>query len=304
MNQRTITALVLVVLVLGTSITTVSGPGRAHEAHASVLRQSCQPSSPTPGPTITPEPAVADPALLRLPNSALPPNAHVDHDGISDNADADGTTTPPDCVPANLRQVHSNFYEVLGRKTGYRMDFMYQVQGVQIGTEYLASIFSDADHAKSAMTDATSGVISLVGSPLPDPCPAGDTCKAYSGSNPLNASQKAVYAVFTRGAIMVELGSQVPSGSYSQIQTALETQLYSILNAADAQAKLALSSGTKPSATNTQPKPTDTPVPPTATPKPTAKPTAKPKKKVTCKKGYKLVKGKCKKVKKKKKKHA
>ena len=95
--------------------------------------------------------------------------------------------------------------------------------------------------------------------------------------------------------VMVETASQVPTAVFDQLEPVLESTLYGLLNAANNQAKLALG---ETSVTNTPaPTATDTPIPPTATatPKPSKPRTIK------CKKGYKVVKGKCKKVKKKKK---
>jgi hypothetical protein len=239
-----------------------------------------------------------DPATLALPQSALPAGSVIDHSGVSDNNDADGRTTPPDGFKAQFALLHQTLYENLGRITGYRMDFHYQVQGTQIGTEYMASVFSTADQAKAAMNDAIGPgtLIDLIGHPLPHQCSTGDACKAYYGQNP-GTPYNAVLAIFTHGPIMVETASEVPSASFDQLEPSMETTLFGFLAAADAQVKVALNGtgpSTNPSATATA-QPTDTPVP---TAVPTAKPA--PPKKVKCKKGYQLVKGKCKKKKKKK----
>jgi hypothetical protein len=206
---------------------------------------------------------------------------HVDHAGVSDNSDADGYTTPADGYKAQLRIVHQNDYgpeqgkSNLGRMTGYRMDLQYPVQGTGIGTEYLASIFPSAAMAKVAMDDATvsPALITIIGAPLPQACTAGDQCKAFSGPNP-GTTNKAVFAVFTRGPIMIETASQVPQAQFDQLLPTMETTLFSLLNAADQTAQAAMIPGpptnTPGGATST---PTATPTPrPTATPVPTATP--------------------------------
>jgi hypothetical protein len=226
------------------------------------------------------------PQQLALPQSALPAGAGIDASQVSDNTDADKSA---------FHIVHQHSYEDLGRVTGYRMDFHFTLQGSAVGSEYLASVISSSDQAKAAMNDAigSGSLIAIIGTPLAHACTVGDACQAYSGPNP-GTSNKVVLAIFVRGPIMVETASQVPASAFDQLEPALETTLYGLLSAADNQAKLALG---EISATNT-PSSTATNTPlPTATPKPKTKSKTKH---VTCKKGYKLVKGKCKKVKKKK----
>ena len=250
------------------------------------------------------DPATINPAVLQLPASALPAGVIVDHNGVSDNADADGRTTPPDGHKSALGgpPVHQNFSEAFHRTTGYRLDFRYPLSGSEIGTEYLASIFPSADKAKAAMDDAIGpgSLVQLIGKPLAHQCQAGDRCSAYYCPNP-GTPNNAVAAIFTHGPILIETASQVPADKFDALEPAMESTLYGFLGAADGQIKIALSGSSGPSAT-TAPQATNTATATataTSTPKPTPtkKPTKKPAKK--CKKGYKLVHGKCKKVKKK-----
>jgi hypothetical protein len=226
--------------------------------------------------------------MMALPTSALPASAIIDHNSVSDDADAD---------MSNLRILHQNLYETLKRVSGYRLDIRYMIQGVPTGTEYLASIFNSSGDAQAAMNDAIAPgtLIDLIGKPLPHQCAVGDMCKAYSGPHPGTANN-VVLAIFTDGPIMVETASEVPADKFNALEPALETSLFGFLAAADAQVKIALAGGpAKTGGTTDTPTPTptvtDTPVPPTptATPKPAKK---------KCKKGYKLVHGKCKKKKK------
>jgi len=188
---------------------------------------------------------------------------HIDHGGVSDNPDADGKTTPADGYKANLRIVHQQDYGPesngtatnLGRLTGYRTDLQYPVQGTGIGTEYLASIFPSAAMAQAAMADATisPALITIIGQPLPQPCTAGDQCKAFSGPNP-GTTNNAVYAVFTRGPVMIETASQVPAAQFTQLEPAMQQTLYSLLGAADQVVQAALNGSPPPppgSATST-----------------------------------------------------
>jgi hypothetical protein len=260
------------------------------------------------------DPSQIDPTQLALPQSALPAGVKINHSAVSDNHDADGDTTPPDGFKAQLRIAHQNLYEVLGRITGYRMDFDYTVQGASVGTEYLASIFHSADEAKKAMNDAIGPgtLVTIIGTPLPTQCTAGDACSAYSGPNP-GTPNKVVFAIFTEGPILVETASQVPAAQFDALEPAMATALFALLQAADTQAKAALNGSAPPSTSppaTIAPTTASTVAPPPATapPAPTATPTPKPKcpknaslkkGKCTCKKGYTMKKGKC--VKKKKK---
>jgi hypothetical protein len=101
--------------------------------------------------------------------------------------------------------------------------------------------------------------------------------------------------VFTRGPLLFEVPAQVPSDAFAQLETAMETTLYSLASALDAQAQRVL--GASQSTTESSPTPTAT-----STPLPSASPTKTPvktsKKHKKCKKGYKLKHGKCKKVRK------
>jgi hypothetical protein len=229
-----------------------------------------------------------DPSLLALPAAALPAGAIIDHNSVSDDTDADAS---------NLRAVHQNLYETLKRVSGYRLDIRYMVQGVPAATEYLASIFDTPALAQAAMQDAIAPgtLIDLIGKPLPHQCTVGDICKAYSGPDP-GTPNNVVLAIFTDGPIMVETASAVPSDKFDALEPALETSLFGFLAAADAQVKIALAGGaaTPPAVTET---PTATATVPPIPPAPTATPKPAPKK--HCKKGYKLVHGKCKKKKKK-----
>lgn len=232
-------------------------------------------------------PADIPPASLKLPASALPAGSIIDHDGVSDNQDADGNG-PDKAYPSQLRIIHQNLYEVLGRITGYRQDFRYQVQGNEVGTEYLVSIFPTPAKAQAAMTDAIgdTSLIHYIGKPLQHQCTVGDSCAAYYGPQP-GTPDNAVAAIFVHGPILVETASHVPADQFTALEPAMETILYGLLTAADAQITLALGTAAA-----------------TATPQPTATKTVKPiikcpknsKKKgskCTCKTGYKMKKGKC-----------
>jgi len=235
----------------------------------------------------------------------------VDHIGVSNNADANGTVIPPDGFKTQIRIVHSEGYDALGRlDNGWREDLSYLLAGVPAGTEYLVSVFPDAAHAQAAMDDATTkpfNVLSIIAKPLPGPeqCSSGTSCKGYFGIVPgSNPAEEAIFTLFVRGPVLVETATQVPADKYDSVKNDVESSLYSMLIAAD---------GAIQAAFNPAP-PTNTPTPTTAptsaatatnTPTPTDTPTSTPvvKKPLKCKKGYKKVKGKngkkvCKKVKK------
>jgi hypothetical protein len=245
------------------------------------------------------DPTKIDPAQLALPQSALPAGTVIDLSKVSDNADADSSTTH------NL--LHHQFYETWHRITGYRMDYHYTVQGVVIEAGYLASIFPTPADARAALDDATGpgSVIQFLGTPLPDPCTAGDLCRGYSGPNPQDGTKTGLVADFVRGPILVEAATQVPNDAFAQLKTVMEAQAYGVVNTMDVQVKAALTGGPSNGATDT-PTPTATVTPlPTDTPTPKPAPAKKCKKnqhlthgKCACVKGYKLVHGKCKKVKK------
>jgi hypothetical protein len=240
----------------------------------------------------------------------IDPFTIVDHIGISNNQDADGTVAAPDGSTAAIRIVHSENYENLGRlDNGWREDMHYTLAGVPAGSEYLVSVFPDAAHAQAAMDDATTkafNILSIIAKPLPGPeqCTSGTSCKAYYGIRPgSNPPLEAIFTLFVRGPVLVETATQVPAGPngsiFESVRANIEASLYAMLISADNHIQLAFN----PQA------PTDTPTPaPTATPTPapTDTPTATPKpvkKTLKCKKGYKKVKVKgkqvCKKIKKK-----
>jgi len=236
-------------------------------------------------------PQQIDPLSLKLPASALPPGPIiVDHEGISDNPDADGITTPPDKFKSQLAILHQTPYETLGRISGYRFDFRYNIASAQAGTEYLASVFPDQAHAKAAMDDAIGpgSLIQIIGHPLTHQCAVGVACAAYSGPVPGSTPlMDAVVAIYYDGPILVETATQVPDSQFAALEPQIETILFGFLAAADIQVQAALSGkppGTPVLATSTA---TATATA-TATPRPTAKPLKK------CKKGYKRVHGKCK----------
>jgi hypothetical protein len=235
----------------------------------------------------------------------------VDHVGLSNNQDADGTVTPPDGFTAQLRVVHSANYEDLGRlDNGWREDMHYYLGGVQTGTEYLVSVFPDAAHAQAAMDDATTkqyNILSIIAQPLTgaDACTAGTTCKAYAGVRPgSNPAQEAIFTIFVRGPVLVETASVVLADKFLSVKAEVEASLYGMLISADNHIQLAFN----PQAPTDTPTATSTPtVQATDTAAPTATPTATPKpvkKTLKCKKGYKKVKKKgkqvCVKIKKKK----
>lgn len=259
MTRRTLVLAALLAGLIGAAMTSTGPAGASHTQDLA--------------------PASIDPHLLRIPDAKLPAGAHIDYEGVSDNADADGRTIPPGNCPSNggpcqaqLHQVHQQFYELEGRVTGYRMDMSYSVNGTLVGTEYLGSIYGSTAQVTAAMngvTNQNSILISIFGAkPLPDACRAGDECKAYYGPNPLAPSKEAVFGLFRRGQILVETGSQVPKDQFAALEPQLETTLYAMLDAADTQAQTAL--GMKqPTASSTTP----TAVPTTTTSQPTAVPT-------------------------------
>jgi hypothetical protein len=235
-----------------------------------------------------------DPTSLGVSASSLPSGAVIDFAGVSDNADADASKT---------HQIHTQLYETLHRITGYRLDFHYSLQGAPITGGYLASIFESQSQATAAMDDASgpnSIIVSLgIAQPLTPPCTFGETCRAFSGTNPNEPDKKAILVDFTRGRILVEMAGEVPSASFDALQTTLQETLYGLAATVDAKVKSALeldSQGTV-TATNTS---TSTSTP-TATATSTKSAPKTVKKHQKCKKGYKLQHGKCKKVKKAKK---
>lgn len=247
------------------------------------------------------DPSAIDPAGLAIPMSVLPAGATVYHDSVSDNADADAKTTPLDGHQSLVTALHLTQYgnedpsrPNLGRLTGYRMDFTYSLSSAIIGTEYLASIFPSAALAQAALVDATGplSVISLLGKPLPQTCGVGDICNGFYAPNPLLVGQEAVVALYRDGPILVETVTSAPAAGFDALEPALQATLNGLLLATDIRVKAMLVAAEA----------TDTATP-TATPLPTATATPTPRhpgttKKKSCKKGYKLVKGKCKKVKK------
>jgi hypothetical protein len=254
--------------------------------------------------------------LLALPSAVLPPNTTFDHTGVSDNPDADGTTTPPDGFQSQIAIVHNPpKYESFGRLTGYRVDFRFPVGDTTAGTEYLASIFPTNAAAKAALDNATTAqfnLLSIIATPLETQCTAGEICRSYAGPQP-GTTNKVVFGIFLRGPVLVETATRVPQDKFDALKPALESALYAFLNAADKQIQQVLNGGGPP------PKSTDTPTPtstatatPTATATNTPEPTATKTPRTTCpkhaskksgrcvcKKGYGKKHGKC--VKKKKK---
>lgn len=264
---------------------------------------SARPAGASSPPAV--DPTSIDPATLAVPAALLPAGSTVYHSAVSDNPDADAKTTPADGHPSLITALHLTQYGNddpsrgnLGRLTGFRLDFTYVVSGATAGTEYLASIFPSAAQAQSALDDATGShsLIALIGKPLPQTCTVGDVCKGFYGSNPVLAGQEAVGLFYVDGPILVETVSSAPSAGFDSLEPALQSVLNSFLLASDTRVKSALGEG-KPADTPTATA-TGTPVP-TATSVPTPQ-TAAPRhpKKKHCKKGYKLIKGKCKKTKK------
>jgi hypothetical protein len=285
MPRRTLVAIALMFSLLGASVLSV------------------QPAGASPPRAV--DPAAIDPAGLALPAALRPAGSTVYHSAVSDNPDADAKTTPADGHQSLVTAIHPTQYgnedssrPNLGRLTGYRMDFTYAVSGATAGTEYLASIFPSTAKAHAALDDATGplSLISLIGKPLPQTCSVGDTCTGFYGPNPVLAGQEAVVAMYVDGPILVETVTSAPSTGFDTLEPSLESVLNSFLLASDTRVKAALSEA-EPASTPTSVA-TNTPVP-TATSAPAA-PTSAPilPKKKHCKKGYKLVKGKCKKSKK------
>ncbi len=246
-------------------------------------------------------PSAIDPAGLEVPVSLLPAGATIYHNAVSDNPDADAKTMPADGHQSLVTALHLTQYgnedasrANLGRITGYRMDFTYALSGETVGTEYLASIFPTATQAQAALDDATgaSSLISLLGQPLPQACSVGGMCKGFYAPNPLLAGQEAVVVLYHDGPILVETVTSAPAAGFDTLEPTLQATLNAFLLATDARVNVVLN-GEQASATPTATA-TSTPVPTdTATPTRSSVP-----KKKQCKKGYKLVKGKCKKVKK------
>lgn len=235
------------------------------------------------------DPQTISPLSLKLPASAMPPGPIiVDHDGVSDNADAQATTTPADGFKSQLYIMHQTPYATLGRITGYRSDFRYNIGSAQAGTEYLASVFPDQAHAKAAMDDAIGpgSLIQIIGKPLTHQCSVGVSCAAFAGPVPGSTPlMDAVVAIYYQGPILIETATQVPDSQFAVLEPQIETILFGFLAAADIQVQTVLNGSTSTTATPAVPTATATA---TATPSPTKKPLKK------CKKGYKRVHGKCK----------
>jgi hypothetical protein len=183
-----------------------------------------------------------------------------------------------------------------GRQTGFQADFLVGT----VGYAYSASIFQSSSQAgaaflaqqafwKAGSTDPTNSE-----NPITN---VGDVGLAdwWVGAT---VSSGTVYAVneefFARGRILVEVYLIISADDI----TALGTSPFALQDALSQNLdQIAVTANIAPTATST-PLPTSTPKP-TATPRPapTAKPVAHTS--VKCKKGYKVVKGKC--VRKKKK---
>ncbi len=246
-------------------------------------------------------PSAIDPAGLAIPMSLLPAGTTIYHGAVSDNPDADAKTVPPDGHQSLMTTLHLTQYGSedtsrpnLSRLTGYRMDFTYAISGATVGTEYLASIFPSTALAQTALVDATGprSLIALLGKPLPQMCSVGDVCKGFYAPNPLLAGQEAVVALYQDGPILIETVTSAPAAGFDTLEPTLQATLNGFLLATDTRVKAVLAGG---QATDTPtPVPTSTSIP-TATVVPTH--ASAPKKK-SCKKGYKRVKGKCKKMKK------
>jgi hypothetical protein len=285
MPRRTLVAIALMFSLLGASVLSV------------------QPAGASPPRAV--DPAAIDPAGLALPAALLPAGSTVYHSAVSDNPDADAKTTPADGHQSLVTAIHPTQYgnedssrPNLGRLTGYRMDFTYAVSGATAGTEYLASIFPSAAKAHAALDDAAGplGLIALIGKPLPQACTAGDTCAGFYAPNPILAGQEVIVALYVDGPILVETVTSAPATGFDTLEPSLAAVLNGLLLASDTRVKAALNEG-EPASTPTSVA-ANTPVP-TAT-SVAAAPTSAPirPKKKHCKKGYKLVKGKCKKSKK------
>jgi lysophospholipase L1-like esterase len=201
-----------------------------------------------------------DPTQLALPASGLPSGTVVVHSAVSDNTDADGAPSP-DGYNDDIRQLHPTTYAQLGRASGYRERFHFSLQGTTVTTQYLASIFATPDQAKTALTDATTGLspIALIGAALSPQCSAGDGCVAYAG---VNGTDEIIYTAFRRGPVLAEFASAVDTLSWTQFGTTVQNALYSILSTADTQVQQALGGS---GSTTTTPTPT-----PTATATPTS----------------------------------
>ena len=222
-------------------------------------------------PVAASRPSTVDPAKLALSQSALPAGAVVVHSGVSDNADADGAPSP-DGYNNDIRQLHQQHYAALGRITGYRERFHFALQpsaaqdqsssGVQVTTQYLASVFGSSQQARAALDDATGpgSLIALIGSPLTPQCAAGEACAAFSG---INGSSTILYMGAVRGPALVEFASAVDTTAWHQapVAAAVQSALYAVLAAADAQVQAALgaSGGTTPTPGTPSPTPTPTP---------------------------------------------
>ena len=124
----------------------------------------------------------------------------------------------------------------------------------------------------------------------------GDACAGFFAPNPLLAGQEVMVAIYVDGPVLVETVTSAPSTGFDTLEPSLDSVLNTFLLASDTRVQAELSGGESAStptavATNTPaPTATSVPAPPTSAP-------VRPKKK-HCKKGYKLVKGKCKKSKK------
>lgn len=258
------------------------------------------------------------PSALAIPTSSLPAGATIDHNAVSDNADAGGAPSA-DGYASQFALIHTGdlSYDKEGRTGGYRLDFRFHIGNTEIGTEYLASIFPSAAAATAAFTAVTTplaSLLTLLGTS--EPCtPSIPGCKAYIGPVP-NSNDRAYVIVFTAGAVLVEMAMKAPddAGQFEASQSTIASDLFSFANVAETVVKAA-QTGTSDTPTAGVSSPattaTATAVPPTATPVPTSTliPTTAPapvkttrkcpkhatakRGKCACKKGYVSRKGKC-----------
>jgi hypothetical protein len=257
MTRRTLALLMaLVALMSATLISTL--PARASRAH-------------------TIEPAQIDPNSLALPASSLPAGAQVVHSAVSDNPDAQGTTTPADGDASVFGLAHGGpaSYASEGRITGYRMDIHYSVSGVAVRTAYLASIYPSAAQALTAYNDVTGtlALIHIIGAqPLPDTCTFGDKCDAEYFTSPLDTTRLAASVVLVRGPIVIETASDAPAAQITAVnEITWESEIYALMHNADQQVQSILANNPPPPPGSTA-TPTATTAPATNTPTATSVP--------------------------------
>jgi hypothetical protein len=237
--------------------------------------------------------SVTSSAQMKLPPSSFPDDfAQLQSQPLT-AADADGKI---------YSQLHTTSYTDLGMMGGWWDYYSKQIPDGLFDITYLGSYYRDRDAAQSAFDDVASN-LSFVG-PITT-CSLGERCLETTATITFSdGTYRGIFRVVQASNALAETASVVPA---ADVGTYLDT-IRSNLDRLSA-SFLGIFPQAQPTATAVPP--TSTPVPtaipptPTATavPTPTAAPTSVPtatpartaKKPTQCKKGYRLVHGKCKK---------